>query len=151
MRAEAQAHIDQINAATELLRRFLDCQPIHAHPVSRLDRARKWVARHSTVVCLALVAIAAVGTTIGLGFWSAYQEAALDLAAKQKKISQMQLEAATAESERQRFNAVLEHVRQRRHDTRAIPSDHREHVPMCHEDLSAESIRRRKSRRHRRR
>lgn len=55
------------------LQRWLDGQPVQAHPDSRSYRLRKFVGRHATGVALASMALAAVLGAAGVAVWQAQQ------------------------------------------------------------------------------
>jgi WD40 repeat protein len=84
------------------LRRYLRFVPPRARRVSRLHRARKWIARRPLIGALAFAVIIATSAAISLGFWAAYREETVRTTRERE--------------ERQKFFALLEQVRQRRAD-----------------------------------
>jgi WD40 repeat protein/tetratricopeptide (TPR) repeat protein len=57
LRKEPSRRFDSALALAEDLERWLRGEPIHARPVTRLERARKWVARNPVVAALSGVAV----------------------------------------------------------------------------------------------
>lgn len=55
------------------LRRYLDLQPVSAHPPSRWYRARKFAQRHAGGVLVSAVALLAIVASLGVALWSAKQ------------------------------------------------------------------------------
>ncbi|HKB02995.1 MAG TPA: protein kinase, partial [Gemmataceae bacterium] len=98
------------------LRRFMLGVPVVARPVGLLARAGKWSARRPYLVGLAATTVMAIGVSIGLGFWTAYREAALEAERARKEAAEAELKASRQREEQQRFFGLLERVRQRRSD-----------------------------------
>jgi eukaryotic-like serine/threonine-protein kinase len=58
-------------ALAEDIVRYLDGQPVQAHPSSRLYRARKFVGRHRGGVATTLLFLIAILTALGVAIWQA--------------------------------------------------------------------------------
>jgi WD40 repeat protein/tRNA A-37 threonylcarbamoyl transferase component Bud32/tetratricopeptide (TPR) repeat protein len=81
------------------LRRFLASEPILARPISRVERAVKWVKRHpATAVLLALLAVV-TASGFALVTWQWHQAVAAEQVAEAR---QQDAEAASARAERAR-------------------------------------------------
>lgn len=82
------------------VRRYLDDEPILARPVSRNERAMRWLRRNPIIAVATSVSILAIaiGVTIAFVSLSASRNAALNLAAEKTRIAKRE-RAANAESQ----------------------------------------------------
>ena len=77
------------------IKRFLGNRPIHARPITRLERAWRWAARHRAVTALLLLSTmlsTLVAVVAMVGFWST--NAALHQTEQERERAQLRLEIA---------------------------------------------------------
>src|SRR5262249_11722451 len=92
LQKEAHKRYSSAQALAEDLRRFLNNEPIIARPVSRLERAWRWVRNYPVIaglvaaVALLLVAVAVIGVYAAVQFQAKYEAEANARTALESKL-----------------------------------------------------------------
>ncbi|MBW8368655.1 MAG: serine/threonine-protein kinase, partial [Arenimonas sp.] len=73
MHKEASRRYGSAQELADDIRRYLDGQPVHAHPDSGAYRLRKFIGRHRVGTIAATLALLAVLTASGVAFWQAQE------------------------------------------------------------------------------